>query len=234
MFASIKRKKRRFDFFEVGFHGDKYLLELVDIIIRDCNYFIETGTNVGSTLAYVGRNYAQIKCLSCEPDTEAYNYALKNTSKLENISIYNETSLEFILRIKQEHSHLFNKNVLFWLDSHGYGFKWPLKEEIAFITAKFVSAYILIDDFRVPGLDSFGYDEYEGQECSFDYIKDALNPKPSYNLYYPVYTERTSKHHPLRGWGLIGFGYTNQLMVPDSLRDKIKHLDINKHTDKAC
>ncbi|MGA1864745.1 MAG: hypothetical protein ACMUHX_06750 [bacterium] len=232
MYPFKKRKKRVFDFFELGFHGDKYLLELVNIIIPDCNYFMETGTNVGSTLAYVGRNYDHVKCLSCEPDTEAFNNAIKNTSGLANISIYNESSLEFILRIKLEYTHLFNKNVLFWLDSHGYGFKWPIKEEISFITANFKSPYILIDDFKVPGLDCFGYDEYSGQECSFDYIKDALNPNLSLRLYYPIYTERTSRHHPLRGWGLIEFGHTSELKIPDSLLDKIQYIDINNYSEK--
>ena len=75
MFATIKKEKNRFDFFMVGFHGDKYLLQFVDVMIRNCNYFIETGTNVGSTLAYIGRTYTQIKCLSCEPDKEAFNCA---------------------------------------------------------------------------------------------------------------------------------------------------------------
>jgi hypothetical protein len=232
MYPFKKRKKRRFDFFKVGFHGDRYLLELVDMIIRDCDYFIETGTNVGSTLAYVGRNYAHVRCLSCEPDTEAFNFALENTSGLANISIYNESSREFILRIKQDYNHLFDKKVLFWLDSHGYGFKWPLKEEVSFITSNFKSPYILIDDFKVPGLDIFGYDEYEGQECSFNYIKDAINPKSSLKLYYPIYTERTSKHHPLRGWGLIEFGHANKLNVSDYLRYKIRHLDITNQRER--
>ena len=228
MFASAKKKRRKFDFYEFGFHGDKYLLRLVHVVIRSCLYFIETGTNVGSTLAYVGRTYPAVKCLSCEPDTGAFNHAVKNTSELPNVSIYNEPSQDFILRLKRQYDHLFEKNTLFWLDSHGDGFNWPLKEEISFITTNFKSPYILIDDFKVPGLDIFGYDKYEDQECSFDYIKNALNPKLSYYLYYPTYTARTSKHHPLRGWGLIEYGHSRKLMVPNSRRDKVQHTNI-KH-----
>lgn len=153
---------------------------------------------------------------------------MKNTEGLANISIYNETSQEFIHRLKRQYSNLFDEKSLFWLDSHGYGFKWPLKEEIAFITPNFKAAFILIDDFKVPGLDIFGYDEYEGQECSFDYIKEDLNPKLEYRLYYPNYTDRTSKHHPLRGWGLIEFGHGSELKLTESLKEKVHCVRINR------
>ena len=157
---------------------------------------------------------------------------LKKTSELPNVSIFNESSQKFILRLKRDTFICLIRMFYFWLDSHGYGFKWPLKEEIASIIANFKSPYILIDDFKVPGLDSFGYDKYEGQECSFDYIKEELDSNLAYNLYYPTYTDRTSKHHPLRGWGLIEFGHVNKLKVPNFLQDKIQHIDINKHNEK--
>ena len=82
----------------------------------------------------------------------------------------------------------------------------------------------MIDDFKVPGLECFGYDVYEGQECSFEYINDSLNPQLDYNFYYPMYTDRTSKHHPLRGWVLIEYGSQEGLKVPDALRKKITDL----------
>lgn len=186
------------------------------MIMPLCDYFIETGTNVGSTLAYIGRTYPNVKCVSCEPDGQVFRQAVKNTSTLPNVSVYNESSQKFILRLGREYRRVFNRKVLFWLDSHGYGFRWPLKEEVAFITTHFEAAHVLIDDFKVPGLDCFRYAEYEGQECSFDYIEDALNRKLEYSVHYPNYTERTSKHHPLCGWVLIAFGHKDELKVPHS------------------
>jgi hypothetical protein len=213
---------RRFSFYEIGFHGDRYLLQLVDLILENCGYFIETGTNVGSTLAYVARTYPHIECLSCEPDFQAFQYAVKNTTGLSNVSIYNETSQVFLKRIAQHHTYLLAGNVSFWLDAHGYGFKWPLRDELAFITTTFNAAYVLIDDFKVPGLDCFSYDEYQDQECSFDYIQDVLNPQFEYSLYYPTYRERTSRHHLLRGWGLIEFGHDGALKLSDSLGSEVR------------
>lgn len=214
--------------YDVGFHGDEYLLSLVDSIMKTVKVFIETGTNVGSTLAYVARTYPHVTCLSCEPVKEAYKKAVNNTRSSSNVSIYNETSNQFFERLEQQYVYLFkNKETMFWLDAHGYGYKWPLKQEIAFITAKFEGAYVLIDDFKVPGLKCFGYDEYRGQECSFDYIQEDLNSELEYRLYYPDYTDRTSKHHPLRGWGLIQFGHDSELRMSDLLVDKVRRVMIS-------
>lgn len=214
-------------FHPVGFHGDKYLLSFVGKIMMASKVFVETGTHVGSTLAYVARTYPHLHCLSCEPNTKAFQRAINNTRHLSNVSIYNLTSIKFMQRLKTDYPHLFKgRGTMFWLDAHGLGFEWPLRQEIEFITKRLEAAYILIDDFKVPGMDCFGYDEYGSQECSFDYIKNDLNPELEYRLYYPQYDELTSKHHPLRGWSLIEFGHGDELEVPYSLQDKLTCLKI--------
>lgn len=213
--------KGRFRFFDVGFHGDRYLLELVDLIIQRCDYFVETGTGVGTTIAYVARTYPHIQCFSCEPDKEAFKHALRNTSSYQNVTLRNEPSQEFLKRF-QSLQKIYHSDVLFWLDAHSHGFRWPLKEELEFITTHFERSFILIDDFKVPGLDCFGFDVYQDQICSFDYIQNSPNPDLSYRLYYPQYTQVTSQHHPLRGWGLIEYGHTDELDIPKSLRDKVR------------
>ena len=102
-----------------------------------------------------------------------------------------------------EHNDIFDRKIFIWLDAHGGAYKWPLREEVSFFTRKIKTGYILIDDFKVPDLSCFGYDSYNGQVCSFDYIKEDINPDLQYHLEYPTYTERTSTFHPLRGWGLF-------------------------------
>jgi len=209
----------RFIFFDTGFHGDKYLLELVDVLAQNVDVFVETGANVASTLVYFACKYPHISCFSCEPYMEAFRHARQNVAGCSNVTLYHETSQDFLFRLQERHPGIFQQRVLFWLDAHGYGFKWPLKEELSFITEKFPQALILIDDFKVPGKDMFGYDAYEGQVCSYEYIKDSLNPAHSYRIYYPNYTEHTSKHHPLRGWGLIVYGGESMSEIPATLSD---------------
>ena len=221
LFKRKKRLKSSLNFFETVFHGDKYLIDVVDFLIKDREYFIETGTNVGSTLAYVARKYPSIKCFSCEPDKIAYKNAKKNTHGYDNVMIYNLTSQKFLVKIKNDCQCIYEKKILFWLDAHGYGFKWPLMFEIEFITKYFNNVFILIDDFKVPGLDCFGFDSYKDQICSFDYIKNAINTD-NYNLYYPNYCERTSKHHPLRGWGLISLG--KYIDFPNNIKNFINSI----------
>lgn len=216
-----KENRRKSQFLEKGFHCDEYLLKLVDMIMQDRDYFIETGTNVGSTLAYVARTYPHLECISCEPDKEAFEEAKRNTEKFSNVRLYNMLSQDFTSMLKRDMEELFGKKVLFWLDAHGYGFKWPLKDELSFITENFKSGCILIDDFKVPSMDCFKYDIYQDQVCSLDFVKDSLDKKNRYRVYYPDYMEKTSPHHPLTGWGLIEFG-EREIDMPVNLKVKIK------------
>lgn len=221
--VSRESSEDRFAFFDVGFHGDLHLLELVNVILGKCDFFVETGTNVGSTLAYVARTYPGVLCLSCEPDAAACTHAKGNVAKYDNVRLFNETSREFLKRLLSEQDIL-NGDVFFWLDAHGHGFEWPLREEVRVITDRWARAFLLIDDFLVPGLDCFGYGKYGGQVCSLEFIKDSLSGRRQYNLYYPQYTDRTSKHHPLRGWGLLEYGHPGGLDLPEGLKSRVVRL----------
>ncbi|WP_296622502.1 hypothetical protein [Marivirga sp.] len=219
-FLKKKKEDARMKFMSKGFHGDTYLLKLVDFIMaQNVVNFIETGTNVGSTLKYTADKFNKVNCYSCETDEIVYNKAISNLEGLNNIKLFNKDAIVFLNDLTHDFPKLSESKNLFWLDAHGYGFKWPLREEISYITENFINAYILIDDFKVPHLDAFGYDVYEEQECSFEYIKDYFSTT-NYKLYYPDYTEKTSDYHPLRGWGLIILG--DNLEAPDQRKFKVK------------
>ncbi|MDX2426948.1 MAG: FkbM family methyltransferase [Cycloclasticus sp.] len=222
-FRKRSSKVRQSQLLDVGFHGDEYLLGLAEHLALASKVFIETGANVGSTLAYVAKNNPMIRCLSCEPDQSAFEQASINTVKAGNVSLLNGTSQQFIEHLTRYEPEIFSEQCMFWLDAHGYGFEWPLKKELEFITGRFSSAYILIDDFKVPGRSDFIYDEYQEQICSYDYVKDALNPDKNYQLYYPTYKDKTSKHHPLCGWGLLVFGH-DDFTIPKQLADKMERV----------
>jgi len=189
-----------------GFHGDEFLLRVVDKLARKADYFIETGTNIGITLNYVARTYPKLRCLSCEPNPEAARHATQLVQDCENATVFTESSQRFMQRLAKNKESLFNHVTMFWLDAHGHGFTWPLREEIAFISKNIKKGFILIDDFKVPNKKEFNFNSYKHQQCSFEFIKCSLDPKKSFNLYYPNYTTHTSKFHPLVGWGLLQFG----------------------------
>ena len=189
-----------------GFHGDRHLLRLVGELAAGARVFVETGSNVGSTLGDVARRYPHLDCHSCEPDADAHAAAQRHACVRPGVALHCETSQEFMARLERDHAELFDQPLLAWLDAHDYGFEWPLREEVAFFTSRFASGCLLIDDFEVPHDPSFGWDEYQGQRCAFDYVEDAIHPGAAYRLYYPAYSEHTSPWHPLRGWGLLQFG----------------------------
>jgi hypothetical protein len=223
MFGWLSRRKKRdeasYTFVNIGFHGDRHLLEFVDDLVTreriEC--FIETGTNVGSTLVYLAKRYPHVQALSCEADAEASRRARRHAQGLANVEIHNLPSHDF-LDLLTKRPEIFKKRCLFWLDAHGYGFEWPLREEVRFVAERFAVAYMMIDDFQVPGIDGFRYDEYQGQVCSYEHIHDMLGSRP-HQLFLPTYTDRTSSHHPLTGWGLVVMGA--EYSVPETLRSRV-------------
>lgn len=60
---------------------------------------------------------------------------------------------------------------LFFLDAHWQKY-WPLKDEIGAITRG--HGVLVMHDARVPGCPGLGVDEYDGQELSYEYLRDVL------------------------------------------------------------
>jgi hypothetical protein len=210
------------EFLDTGFHGDKYLIDLVFAAAQRCSTFVETGANVGSSLCYLAKNFPKLECHSCEPDPAACAAAREHAAELTNVTLANEKSPEFLYSLEKMISA---GRTLFWLDSHGYGFRWPLKEEIAFITRTSPSAYVFIDDFKVPGQPQFMFDEYDGQVCGFEEIEGSFMPGLPCRIVYPSYTERTSTFHPLKGWVLVEFGFDSALPLPPRLMGKSRVIE---------
>lgn len=190
-----------------GFHGDQYLIKLVEHIAQSVSLFFETGTHVGSTLKYFAGRFPKIECFSCEPHEAAYQVALQDTQELSNVHIFNLKSSEFIKIIVNEYSLSREALIFCWLDSHGGPYPWELKKEVQFFTRYFNQGFLLIDDFRVPGKPQFQFNKYAEHRCDLPYVKNSINKK--FSVYYPDYTKRTSSFHPLVGWGLVHFGITS-------------------------
>ncbi|MEM9560303.1 MAG: hypothetical protein AAF995_08345 [Planctomycetota bacterium] len=200
-----------------GFHGDRHLQALVRSILPEVRGFIETGTNVGTTACWVARNAPDLPIRSCEASDEAAEHARENLSAFAQAEVRHESSPGFLEGLGKREPDLMNAPGLWWLDAHGWGFQWPLAEEVAWITKRCDSGFILIDDFKVPGRDWFKHDVYDGQVCGLEMVEPALAPELSYTLTLPTYSEHTSKHHPLIGVGLIRWGV--RWALPEALAD---------------
>lgn len=190
----------RLRFLDEGFHGDRYLIRFIDAIAPRMRNFVETGCNVGSTLAHVLRNHPHLECFSCEPDAEAHRAAVANVASWRPW-LQQMLSQQFLPALLSHKPSIVEQPTLFWLDAHGYGFEWPLVEELALIIDRFPDFIVVVDDFLVPGRPDFGFDRYGEQECSHRWVGPKLGGRRAH-LYHPTYREHTSKHHPLRGWGV--------------------------------
>jgi hypothetical protein len=222
LLSRAKRRNAVFPLHDVGFHGDRHLLGIVDEVLKRARAFVETGAHVGSTARYVAKTYPGIMVYSCEPDVQAYMQAQANLRDCGNAQVYNMESPRFLKFLHNRHPSLERSANLYFLDAHGGGHRWPLKKELAFVTENLPAAYVLIDDFKVPGAGHFGYDRYDGEECSLQYIRESFGPGRQYRLWLPKYSERTSRHHPLRGWVLIEFGDQDPVSMPQRLQDKVR------------
>jgi hypothetical protein len=186
-------------FEDYAFHGDRYLKEVVDFLITDCERFIETGCYEGSSIYYVATQKTDIEILSCEPNDDFYRKSVSNISGLKNIKLKNILSQELLVELKKEAD--FKTKTMFWLDAHGYGFEWPLRQEVEFITSNYENYIIMIDDFKHPRNSNFKFDTYNNQVCSYQYIKESI--KGDCIVQVPSYREKTSNVHPLVGWCII-------------------------------
>ena len=52
----------------------------------------------------------------------------------------------------------------------------------------------------------FGFDSYPDGTIDLDYVMRHLNPRSDYVLTLPRYREKSSTHHPLRGWACLSWG----------------------------
>jgi len=210
--------------YEVAFHGDGYLLELCDSVLSKSEIFIETGTYYGHTVEYVARSFKNLQAYSCEPKIEHFKGALEKVSMYAGrVTLLRETSPDFLYKLVDKDPTIVEKEVVFWLDAHSFGYDWPLLEEIKFITKVFKKAFIFIDDFKIPGRPEFQYDKDEDSECAWETIYSHLQNDKNYSLYFPDYLEKTSTHHPLVGWILIEFGHSG-IQIPSSIKNSIKSI----------
>lgn len=194
----------------VGFHGDYYLMQGAAYLLKNTLVFVETGTNIGATLHYVAGNHPSLLCYSCEADEKQFARAKQNCAGMNNVRLYHATSQQFLPKLLPK---LDVYSAVFWLDAHGRGFQWPLRDEVRMI-CKHVgdrSWFILIDDFQVPGKKQFQFDRYNNQVCSYAYIKDCCTVP--HTVVYPSYEEKTSPYHPLVGWGLLELNKTESPFV---------------------
>jgi hypothetical protein len=163
------------------FHNDKKMIQVILEILNNSDVFIETGSFMGKTIFFVGKNFPQLNCYSCEINKNSYNIANEQVKNLSNVKLDLSPSPTALYNIQLNYDKgIFSKKVCFWLDAH---LKTnPLYDEIKYITTNFKEFCIFIDDFTIPWDNGFWTDGY-----NIDKIKPYIMNKEKLKFYMPNY-----------------------------------------------
>lgn len=158
-----------------AFHGDPQYQLLVDAILKhaQASDFVETGSFLGRSTAWVAQRWPQVQVHSTEINPEFFQTAQRRLSAWPNVHLQLGHSVQFITELVQPGK--LGKLPVFFLDAH-WEEDWPLPRELALIRAACPRAIIIIDDFRVPTQPLFSFDDYGSDKvCAFEAILPHLS-----------------------------------------------------------
>ena len=156
------------------FNGDTYVQEMFLELAQknNCKAAFETGTCLGGTTKFLAENFDMV--LTIEKELEYQNEA-KKTVPLELHS-----KIEFVLGDSSKETKTWsallspNLNCIYFLDAH-WGNHCPLHDELdAIADTRQGFDCIVIHDCYVPQSE-LGFDTYNGQAISLDYVREKLD-----------------------------------------------------------
>jgi hypothetical protein len=129
---------------------------------------VETGTFSGTTTAFLQES-SGLPVFTVEVQPRKYGYALARFLRNKMVRVSHGDSRAFLRRLPERGLDT-QAPTFFYLDAH-WSEDLPLGEEIAIVFSTWPKAVVMIDDFRVPGDDGYGYDDYgEGKVLELAYL----------------------------------------------------------------
>jgi hypothetical protein len=183
-----------------GFNGQAGRKKIFEEICRAVLFdvIIETGTYIGNTTAYMAET-SGVRVITCEVDKRFHKVAKTRLSDFDNIQFYLGDSRGFLKNLID--NGMGNKTAFFYLDAHWYA-DLPLQEEIDLIATNWNRYCILIDDFRVPGDEGYGYDSYSfGKSLELALIENSIT-KHGLGTFFPA-TSSSNENGSRRGCVLL-------------------------------
>lgn len=121
------------------------------------------------------------KVYTVEIDPENIQEAAEFLKDSTNVTLIEGSSPEILknlLNVEQS-------NILFFFDAHSNVYT-PLIDELRVIAEARIKPVIAIHDWKVPDRPDLGYDSYDGQDYTLEWIKPSL--EAIYNDNYSYYT----------------------------------------------
>jgi len=117
---------------------------------------IETGTFRGTSTDWMASAFAG-PIMTCEIEPRLATQARRKLAKHRHVTVFNDDSRAFLTAVLPTLPT--NRPVLYYLDAHWQD-DLPLVEEVRSILGYSLYSIIMIDDFRVPWDDGYGFDYY--------------------------------------------------------------------------
>lgn len=144
-------------------------LRLAEIIAaRDITTVVETGIDRGGSTMLFSEMVPRVIGVDNDPAKIDIVMTAIRERDIQNVTIL-EGNSPTILRVLT--ADIDASRVLFFLDAHWQSY-WPLRDEIQAIPRG--QGVLVMHDARVPSCPDLGVDEYDGQELSYEYLKDVL------------------------------------------------------------
>jgi hypothetical protein len=141
------------------------MMTIVDAYRPDL--IVETGTYLGSSTGWFAAWGAPV--FSAEVNRTFFLASAIRRRGEANVTLALGDSVTLLERLAGDATQ--RRRPLFYLDAHWEG-RLPLREELAVIWAHWPTAMVVIDDFKVPGDDGYGFDDYgPGQAISLEYCR---------------------------------------------------------------
>jgi predicted O-methyltransferase YrrM len=168
------------------FNGQKNRVRVFQAIndqVRFENY-VETGTYLGMTTDFLARTaIKRHACVhSCELDSRFFAIARRTVGALENVHLHHTDSVTFLRSLLPQLSGALN---FVYLDAHDRE-HLPLRAELDILQGC-RDTVVMIDDFKVPFDERFGWDKYDNeQEICLQHIEGVVDVNDVYMPSYPA------------------------------------------------
>jgi len=152
-----------------GFEGDYYIEEEIKKLVHkfEINTIIETGTFLGGTTKKLAQLANQVYTI--EVDSENIPEATEYLKDSTNVTVMEGCSPELLRNLLKRD----RGNTLFYLDAHSH-IDTPLLDELKAIAEAEIKPVIVIHDWKIPDRPDLGYDSYNGQDYTFEWIKPSI------------------------------------------------------------
>lgn len=173
-----------------------------------CTSFVETGTFLGYTSAFVRRAF-KTPVFTSEINATRYLVSRAYLAWALGTTISHSSSTDFLARVCDEST--IGNNPMFYLDAHWEEYM-PLPDELATVAKQCEKALILIDDFYVPWEPRFLYDEYPDVRIDLETLDRSLGAlRKDISVYLPAYSPDQDPTGKGIGFAVVLMGQDQEL-----------------------